>query len=227
MPIYGTDSVAQFVFAQILQLTHKIAQHDQAVRDGEWKERGDFSFSLTPQVELAGKTIGIIGFGRIGRRVAEIANAFGMRVIAHTRTAEDPPPYEGFAFVDLDKLARESDVISLNCPLTHQTNGMINAGFISRCKPTAFLVNTGRGALVNELDLADALAGNKLAGAALDVVSKEPIGADNPLLEADNCVITPHMAWASLEARKRLMDQTAENISAFQRGEPINIVNQA
>ena len=227
VPIYGTDSVAQFVFAQILSLTHCISQHDQAVRDGEWQTRGDFSFSLTPQMELVGKTIGIVGFGRIGRRVAEIANAFGMRVVAHTRTPEEPPPYEGFAFVDLEKLARESDVISLNCPLTHQTNGMINAGFITRCKPSALLINAGRGALVNELDLADALSKNKLAGAALDVVSKEPIGADNPLLEAPNCIITPHMAWASLEARQRLMQLTAENIAAFQRGEPINVVNQA
>ena len=225
VPVYGTNSVAQFVFGQILQLSHQITLHDKAVREGEWKERGDFSFSLTPQVELVGKTIGIVGLGRIGRRVAEIANAFGMRVIAHTKTEENPLPYEGFSFEPLEKLARESDVISVNCPLTHQTNGMINANFLSRCRPTAILVNSSRGALVNELDLADALTSGKLAGAALDVVSKEPIGADNPLLEAPNCIITPHMAWSSLEARQRLMQLTADNIAAFQRGEPTNIVN--
>ena len=225
VPVYGTNSVAQFVFAQILQLGHQISLHDDAVRQGEWKTRGDFSFSLTPQVELSGKTLGIVGFGRIGRRVAEIGLAFGMRVIAHTKTERDPLPNDGFAFVPLEKLARDSDVISINCPLTHQTNGMINSGFLSRCKPTAVLINSSRGALVNELDLADALSGGKLAGAALDVVSKEPIGADNPLLEAPNCVITPHMAWSSLEARQRLMQLTADNIVAFQQGEPINVVN--
>lgn len=225
VPVYGTDSVAQYVFAQILQLCHQITQHDAAVRDGEWKKRGDFSFFLTPQIELVGKTLGVIGFGRIGRRVAEIAHAFGMQVIAHTKTEQDPPPYEGFSFVPLEKIAREADVISLNCPLTHQTNGLINSGFLSRCKPSAILINSSRGALVNELDLANALTSGKLAGAALDVVSKEPIGADNPLLEAPNCVITPHMAWSSLEARQRLMQLTADNIAAFGGGEPINIVN--
>lgn len=227
VPVYGTNSVAQFVFAQILQLSHRISLHDEAVRAGEWKERGDFSFCLTPQIELVGKTIGIVGFGRIGRRVAMLANAFGMRVIAHTKTEQDPPDYEGFEFAPLEKLAREADVISLNCPLTHQTNGMINSGFLSRCKPTAILVNASRGALVNELDLADALTASKLAGAALDVVSKEPIGLDNPLLEAPNVIITPHMAWASLESRQRLMQLTADNIVAYQNGEPTNVVNTA
>lgn len=200
-------------------------KHSLAVREGEWKERGDFSFSLTPQVELVGKTMGVIGFGRIGRRVAELAHAFGMRVIAHTKTEQDPPPFDDFSFVPIENLAREADVISLNCPLTHQTNGMINAGFLTRCKSTALLINASRGALVNEMDLADALSAGKLGGAALDVVSTEPIGLDNPLLEAPNCIITPHMAWSSLEARKRLMQSTVENIEAFQRGEPQNVVN--
>ena len=225
VPVYGTDSVAQFVFAQVLQLCHQISQHDGAVRAGEWKERGDFSFSLTPQIELVGKTMGIVGFGRIGRRVAALANAFGMNVVVHTRTAEDPPPYEGFEFDSLDNVARRSDVISLNCPLTHQTNGMLNATFLSRCKPTALLINASRGALVSELDLADALTAGKIAGAALDVVSKEPIGNDNPLLEAPNCIITPHMAWSTLEARQRLMQMTVDNVAAFQAGAPQNVVN--
>lgn len=225
VPVYGTDSVAQFVVAQMLQLCHRLDLHDAAVRQGVWKERGDFSFSLTGQIELVGKTIGIVGFGRIGRRVAQLADALGMRVVAHTRTAQDAPNYDGFAFVSLEALAREADVISLNCPLTHQTNGIINGAFLSRCKPTAMLINASRGALVNESDLAHALSAGKLAGAALDVVSTEPIGLDNPLLEAPNCIITPHMAWASLEARKRLMQSTVENVAAFQRGEAQNVVN--
>ncbi len=225
VPVYGTNSVAQFVIAQVLHLTHHIAKHDQAVREGEWSARGDFSFSLTTQIELHGKTMGVIGFGRIGRRVGELARALGMRVIAHTRTEVDPPEWEGFEFVPLTRLASESDVISVNCPLTHQTSGIINSGFLSRCKPSALLVNSSRGPLINELDLADALNKGKLAGAALDVVAREPIGDDNPLLGAENCVITPHMAWSSLESRMRLMQQTADNIAAFQRGEPQNVVS--
>lgn len=225
VPVYGTDSVAQFVLAQVLQLCHHIAKHDAAVRAGEWRERGYFSFSLTPQIELVGKTMGIVGFGRIGRRVGQLADAFGMRVVAHTRTESNPPHYEGFEFLSLDKLAQESDVVSLNCPLTHQTNGLINSSFLSRCKSTAMLINASRGALVNELDLAEALTSGTIAGAALDVVSTEPIGMDNPLLAAPNCIITPHMAWSSLEARRRLMQSTADNIAAFQRGQPQNVVN--
>lgn len=225
VPVYGTDSVAQFVFGLLLEICHGIAAHDTAVHGGEWAERGDFSFSLTPQVELSGKTMGIIGFGRIGRRVAALAHAFGMRVIAHTRTERDPPSYDDFGFVTLELLARESDVVSLNCPLTHQTNGLVNASFLARCKPTSILINASRGALVNENDLAEALTAGKLAGAGLDVVSTEPIGPDNPLLSAPNCFITPHMAWASLEARQRLMQTTVDNVAAFQRGEPQNVVN--
>ena len=152
VPVYGTTSVAQFVFAQILELSHHISLHDAAVRAGEWKERGEFSFSLTPQSELAGKTMGVIGFGRIGRQVAHLANAFGMRVVAHTKTEKDPPDYPDFDFLPLDKLAREADVISLHLPLTHPTNGMINAGFLSKCKPEALFINASRGALVNESD---------------------------------------------------------------------------
>lgn len=225
VPVYGTDSVAQFVFALLLQLTHHVTTHDQAVRDGEWKTRGDFSFSLTPQLELAGKTMGIVGFGRIGRRVAELANAFGMRVVAHSRSETDGPDYEDFQFLPLERLARESDVISLNCPLTHQTNGLVNASLLSKCKSNAFLINASRGALVDESDLATALTKGAIAGAALDVVSTEPIGADNPLLTAPNCIITPHMAWASLEARQRLMQTTVENVLAFSADTPQNIVN--
>ena len=225
VPVYGTDSVAQFVMAQVLQLAHQIAAHDAAVRAGEWKQRGDFSFSLTPQTELVGKTMGVVGFGRIGRRVGELARAFGMNVVAHSRTETAPPDWENFEFVSLEKLASLSDVISLNCPLTPQTTGIIDSAFLTRCKPTAILVNASRGPVVNELDLASALTSGKLSGAALDVVAREPIGADNPLLEAPNCFITPHMAWASLESRQRLMAQTADNIAAFQAGNPQNVVS--
>ena len=210
---------------QVLHLAHQISTHDAAVRAGEWKQRGDFSFSLTPQMELVGKTMGIVGFGRIGRRVGELARAFGMRVVATSRTKSDPPDWDGFEFVSLEKLASLSDVISLNCPLTPQTNGLIDASFLTRCKPTALLVNASRGPVVNELDLADALNAGKLRGAALDVVSKEPIGDDNPLLDTSNCFLTPHMAWASLESRQRLMAQTADNIAAFQAGTPVNVVS--
>ena len=225
VPVYGTTSVAQFVVAQLLQLCHQITRHDAAVREGEWERRGDFSFSLTPQVELCGLTMGIVGFGRIGRQVAYLANALGMRVVAHTRTEQDAPDYDGFEFLSLERLAKRSDVISLHCPSTPQTNGMIDASFLSRCKPSAFLINASRGALVNESDLAAALVNHRLAGAALDVVAKEPIGPDNPLLAAPNCILTPHMAWASLQARQRLLQTTVDNISAFLSGSPQHVVS--
>ena len=225
VPEYGTTAVAQFVFAQLLHLCHRVDLHDQAVRGGEWEKRGDFSFSLTTQTELTGLTMGIVGLGRIGRQVARLGDAFGMRVVAHSRTEHAPLDYAGFAFMSLDELAREADVISLHCPLTHQTNGMIDANFLSKCKSTTVLINASRGALVNEVDLANALTTGKIAGAALDVVSMEPIGLDNPLLAVPNCTITPHMAWASRQARLRLMETTAGNIAAYQNGSPQNVVS--
>ena len=225
VPVYGTNSVAQFVIAMLLELCHHVAQHDEAVRDGGWQERGDFSFCVTPQVELFGKTLGIVGFGRIGRRVGQLGNALGMNVLATTRTPVESPGYDGFALVELEELVARSDVISLHCPLTEATAGMVDKAFLSRCKQSALLINASRGALVVEADLAQALRDGNLAGAAVDVVMAEPIETGNPLLQAPNCIITPHMAWATLEARRRLMQATVQNIAAFQYGTPQHVVN--
>jgi glycerate dehydrogenase len=177
-------------------------------------------------VELAGRTIGIVGFGRIGRRVGELAQAFGMRVLAHAPRQVDPPGYQPFEWVDVEKLFAESDVVTLHLPQTPQTTGIVNEQLLSRMRPSAFLINTARGGLVNEADLADALNRGVIAGAAVDVVSAEPIRPDNPLLSAKNCLITPHMAWTSLDARRRIMQTTAENIAAFLAGRPINVVSR-
>jgi glycerate dehydrogenase len=225
VPEYGTESVAQFIFALLLHLCHRVDLHDAAVRAGEWAMAGEFSFWKTPLIELAGRTMGIIGFGRIGRRVGELAHAFGMGVLAYDTYHGTTPAYQPFAWADLDDLARQADVITLHSPLTPQTAGMVNRDFLSKCKPTAFLLNAARGPLVVEADLADALNRGQLAGAAVDVVSFEPIARDNPLLAARNCAITPHIAWATLAARQRLMATTAANIASFLTGNPTNLVN--
>jgi glycerate dehydrogenase len=225
VPEYGTDSVAQFVFAQLLYLCHRVHLHDAAVRAGEWARAGEFSFWKSPLVELVGKTMGIVGFGRIGRRVGELAHAFGMPVLAYDTYHGTTPSYQPFAWADLDDLLRQSDVITLHSPLTPETAGMVNRNFLNKCKPTAFLLNAARGPLVVEADLADALNRGRLAGAAVDVVSQEPITPDNPLLKAKNCLVTPHIAWATLAARKRLMATTAGNIANFLAGKPTNVVN--
>lgn len=225
VPIYGTDTVAQYVFALLLNHCHHVAHHDEQVKDGEWARRGDFCFWNYTLTELAGLTMGIIGFGRIGRRVGELAHAFGMKVIAADVMKGAPPPYDRFAWKEIDAVFAEADVVSLHCPQTTENTGFVNKALLSRMKKTAFFINTARGALVNESDLADALNDEIIAGAAVDVVSKEPIEADNPLLTAKHCVITPHMAWGTVAARKRLMQTTSENIQAFIAGEPINVVN--
>lgn len=225
VPVYGTDSVAQFSFSLVLELCHRVSQHDAAVRKGEWARRNDFSFCLTPQIELAGLTMGIVGHGRIGGRVAKIAGSFGMRVLAHTRSPDSPAP-RGISFVSLPQLVAESDVISFHCPLTDATREMVNAGFLGQCKPNLLLINASRGALVDEQALADALHQGTIAGAAVDVASSEPIEPDNPLLQAPNCIITPHMAWATLAARRRLMQTTVDNVSAFKSGTPQHVVNR-
>jgi glycerate dehydrogenase len=225
VPEYGTDSVAQLTFALLLELCHHAALHGEAVRAGEWSRRGDFSFWTTPLVELAGKTMGIVGFGRIGRRVGSLAHAFGMSVLAHNPTPVGPPGYQPFATAGLDDLFALSDVVTLHCPLTPQTAGLVNRDRLSLLRPTAFLLNTSRGGLVVDQDLADALNTGRLAGAALDVVSHEPIEADNPLLSARNCLITPHIAWATQEARRRLFDATVANVANFLAGRPTNVVN--
>jgi glycerate dehydrogenase len=225
VPEYGTDSVAQFVFALLLELCHHVGLHSQAVRAGEWARCGDFSFWKTPLIELAGKAMGIVGFGHIGRHVGELAHAFGMAVLAQDQVRSAPPPYQPFAWADLDEVFARADVISLHCPLTAETAGLVNRRRLRLVKPGAFLLNTARGGLVVETDLAEALNEGRLAGAAVDVVSHEPIRPDNPLLGAPNCLITPHIAWATREARQRLLATTVANVANFLDGRPTNVVN--
>ena len=224
IPTYGTAAVAQYVFALLLELCHHSAHHSEAVHSGRWENNADWCFWDYPLTELAGKTMGIIGFGRIGQRTAEIAKAFGMKVLAF-----DAYPCEAgrelAEYVPLERLLEASDVVSLHCPLLPETEGIMNRDTISRMKDGAMLINTSRGPLVAEQDLADALASAKLAGAALDVVSTEPIHGDNPLLKAPNCIITPHIAWAPRESRKRLMDIAAENLRQWMNGTPVNRIN--
>ena len=227
VPIYGTDSVAQHVMALLLELCNRVGLHDQAVKSGEWMAAPDWSFWKTPLVELRGKTIGIVGFGRIGRRVGELAHAFGMKVLAYDPFEAQAPPYESFSWAKLDELFSNSDVITLHTPLTPDLEGVVNADLLGRVKPGALFINASRGGLVQEKDLAEALNNGRLAGAGLDVVSQEPVQQDNPLLKAKNVFITPHIGWASLEARRRLLQRTAENIRAFMDGDPINVVNSS
>ncbi len=222
VPAYSTASVVQTTFALLLELTHRVGQHDQLVHDGAWVSSPDFSFFAQPLRELDGLTLGIIGLGGIGQAVARVANALGMRVIAHTRTPREVP---GVALVSLDQLAAEADVISLHCPLTADNKGLIDAAFLARVKPSALLLNTARGPLLNEADVAAALNDGRLAGAGLDVLSTEPPAADNPLLSARNAVITPHYAWASVAARERLLAVATDNVRAFLAGQPRNVVN--
>jgi glycerate dehydrogenase len=225
VPTYGSASVAQLVFALLLELCHHVALHSDATRSGEWSRSRDFSFHKTPLVELQGKTLGIVGLGEIGRHVAGIAIAMGMRVIATDATRRDTPNWPGFRWCDLDELLVEADVVSLHCPLLPQTRGMINAASLSKMQPGCFLINTSRGPLILEQDLADALNEGRLAGAGLDVLSTEPPSADNPLLHAKNCIVTPHIAWATKEARMRLVDTAITNLKAFLEGHPVNVVN--
>lgn len=219
VPTYGTGAVAQFAFALLLELCHHVGDHNRAVQEGRWTSCRDFCFWDYPLTELAGKTLGIIGYGRIGRRTAEIARAFGMRVLAYSRSASDG------ACVSLENLLRESDVISLHCPLTEETREIIRAETIAQMKDGAMLINTARGPLVRESDLADALRSDKLAAAAMDVAAVEPVQPDNPLLGLPNCIITPHIAWAPKESRQRLMDVAVENLRCFLDGHPQNVVN--
>lgn len=225
VPGYGTDTVAQFTFALLLEICHHVAHHSEAVHAGRWEQSPDFCFCDYPQIELAGKTMGIIGFGRIGQKVGTIAKAFGMKVLAHS-----PHEYESGkaigTYVNLDTLLAESDVISLHCPLFPETEGIINQATIAKMKDGVILLNNGRGPLVVEQDLADALNSGKIQAAAVDVVSAEPIKGDNPLLTAKNCFITPHIAWATKEARQRIMDCAVNNVKAFLSGVPENVVNQ-
>ena len=225
VPTYGTPSVAQFTFALLLELCHQVALHDEAVHAGEWHRCGSFSFWKTPQIELRGLTLGVIGFGRIGQQVARIGSAFGMQILAASRHRQDAPDDVQFSWATPDEIAAQADVVSLHCSLNENSKGMINRDFLASMKPSAFLLNTSRGPLVDEAALAEALNAGQLAGAAVDVASVEPITDDNPLLTANNCLITPHMAWSSLAARRRMMQITADNIRSFLNGRPTNVVN--
>jgi glycerate dehydrogenase len=225
VPVYGTQSVAQFVFAVLLELCQHVAKHTEAVNGGEWTNQPDFSLRKTPLIELAGKTMGIVGFGRIGRRVSELAQAFGMLILAYDLFPPTSPEEGPVKWCELDDLFARADVISLHCPLTLQTAGLVNRERLKLVKPSAFLINTARGPLVAEADLAEALNDGRLAGAAVDVVSQEPVRPDNPLIGARNCLITPHIAWATTEARARLMEATVANVAGFLAGQPMNVVN--
>ena len=223
VPDYGTAAVAQFTLALMLELCHQIGHHDSVVHDGKWCRSKTFCFWDTPQMELGGKTLGIIGFGRIGQAVARLAQAFWMRVIAHSRTRKETGA--NVEYVDMDTLLAQSDFVSLHCPLFAENTNMVNAGFLGKMKDRAFLINTARGGLLDEQAVAYALESGKLAGAAVDVVTEEPMKEYNPLLTAPNCIITPHIAWAPKESRQRLLDCCVENIRAFLAGKPQNVVN--
>ena len=225
IPAYSTPSVAQMVFAHILNIAQQVQHHSEEVRKGRWTNNADFCFWDTPLIELREKKIGLVGLGHTGFNTARIAIGFGMQVTAYTSKSSLQLPPE-IKKRTLDELFSECDIVSLHCPLTDETKELVNAERLRLMKPTAILINTGRGPLVNEQDLADALNAGKLYAAGLDVLSSEPPKADNPLLTARNCYITPHIAWASLEARTRLMDILVENIKAFQAGKPVNNVAQ-
>ena len=224
IPTYGTTAVAQFAMALLLEICHHVADHSASVKKGDWSACPDFCYWNYPLMELAGKTMGIIGFGRIGQATAKLAAAFGMKVLAYDEYPNETGKLYG-TYVSLDELYAESDVISLHCPLLPSTQGMINKDSIAKMKDGVILINTSRGPLIVEQDLADALNCKKVAYAACDVVSTEPIRPDNPLLGCYNSIITPHIAWAPKESRQRLMDIAVSNVEAFLSGTPINVVN--
>ncbi len=222
IPNYGTAAVAQLTMALLLELTSQPALHSASVRAGEWTACPDFCYWKKPLVEIDDLTLGLVGFGAIGQAVAKLAQAFGMKVIVHTRTHRDA---EGIEFVNCATLFREADVVSLHCPLTNKNKGFVNANLLATMKPTAFFINTARGPLVDETALAEALNSEQISGAATDVLSVEPPNADNPLFGAMNLIITPHIGWATLAARERLMETAVVNLKAFLSGAPVNVVN--
>jgi glycerate dehydrogenase len=223
IPAYSTDSVAQLVFAHLLNIVNRVELHATSVREGEWANSKDFAYWKSPQTELAGKTLGIVGFGRIGRRVAQIGDAFGMKVIFNNRSQVKDATV-GMRQTTLEEVFAQSDVISINCPLTPENSEFVNSHLLHRMKPSSILINTGRGGLIHEGDLAKALNEGVIAAAGVDVLSAEPPRHDNPLLTARNCYITPHIAWATTEARQRLMDITVENLRCFVEGKAQNVV---
>jgi glycerate dehydrogenase len=224
IPAYGTTSVAQMVFAHILNLTHHVMQHSASVSDGDWALCPDFCYWNFPLIELNGLTLGIIGYGKIGKATADIGRAFGMKILAYDSNLSSIPSSEG-TLVSIEDLFAQSDVVSLHCPLTRDNIRFVNAKILSKMKKTAFLINTSRGQLIDESALADALNSGKIAGAGLDVLSVEPPEKNNPLLNALNCYVTPHIAWATYSARKRLMQTAIDNLKSFLNGKTINVVN--
>ena len=224
IPTYGTDAVAQFTFALLLEITSHVGLHNQLVHDGRWSSNPDFTFWAKPLMELQGKTLGLIGFGSIAKKVAEIGHAFSMNIIFYNhRPKTDLPNY--VKQVSLEELYQQSDIISLHVPQTPETTEMINQKAISQMKDGVILINTARGGLISEKDVADALNDSKIAAAGVDVVQKEPIPTDSPLLSAKNCYITPHIAWAPRETRNRLLGIVVDNLQAFLNGEKLNVVN--
>lgn len=225
IPEYGSDSVAQFVFALLLDLCRRVCLHDAAVKAGEWTACPDWCFWKSQQILLSGKKMGIVGFGRIGRRVGDLALAFGMEVLAFDPYPAETPQYSPFSWKSLEEVFAEADVVTLHCPQTTDNVRFVNSELIRVMKKEAFFINAARGGLVNEFDLANALNNGMIAAAAVDVLSSEPIQPENPLMKARNCLITPHIAWSTLTARQRLMKATVENVKAFLSGFPINVVN--
>ncbi len=223
IPAYSTNSVAQLVFSHILNVVNRVELHSSSVKNGEWSQNPDFSYSKSPQIELAGKTLGIVGLGRIGLKVAEIGLAFGMNVIFQNPSIKTDLP-SGIVQKNLPEVFAESDFVSLNCPLTLENTEFVNRDLLKKMKPTSVLINTGRGGLIREQDLADALNSRQLLAACLDVLSTEPPLPNNPLISAQNCFITPHIAWATFEARQRLLTITIDNLRNFSMGNPQNVV---
>lgn len=226
IPTYGTAAVGQFTIALLLEICHHIGHHNNAVHEGKWENNADWCFWDYPLIELDGKTIGIIGYGRIGQATGKIAQALGMKVLAYDEYKNPNLVTETCKYAELDELLKESDVIALHCPLFPSTQGIINKENIAKMKDGVIILNDSRGPLIVEEDLAEALNSGKVAAAGLDVVSSEPIKGNNPLLKAKNCIITPHIAWAPKESRKRLMDIAVNNLQAFVAGEPVNVVNK-
>lgn len=224
VPVYSTQAVAQHVLAMMLEFNHRVSQHHDAIADGQWQRRAQFSFWLSPITELSGKTMGVIGFGRIGQATAKLAQAFGMKIMIHSRTQKTVAGFESATWGSPEDVFAQSDFISLHCPLTETNEAFVNRSLIGLMKPHAIIVNTARGGLVHEQDLADALNDHRIGGACLDVLSTEPPATDNPLLSADRCLLTPHIAWTAIEARSRLMQITADNIGAFLSGDPTHVV---
>ncbi len=224
-PAYGTDAVAQHVFALLLELCRRTSLHDASIRNGEWARRGSFCYWLTPQVELTGRTMGVFGYGNLGKRVAEIAHAFGMKVIACSHRPQPEPAFAPFEYVGGDELFRRADVISLHCPLTEETRGLVCARTLAMMKPGGIVINTCRGPVCDSADVADALRSGHLAAFAADVLEHEPPAPDDPLHSAPNTLLTPHLAWATNGARQNIIDITVRNICCFAAGAPQNVVN--